>query len=357
MIRYKKKLSYLLLLVVSLLVLSACSTTVTVSYLQPAKYDITKYKNLAIASMEVDDIPPYSNSLITVEYDDFEEQVFSGYNRRIAYNVAETFTEELYDDLYKSSYFNIIKPSITDGYLSGLKYGVNSLNKLRDLGADAILVSQIDSIDYNEYTIIGDYKVIRNPDYYSDPTQDEYIEDDEREVTIVQQATIEFSYKIVDIDTGEIIASDSFKKTLTHDIDYNEDIVTLPSMEPIFEKAILYGESQIIEDLAPQYISTTITLKKNKSGNPYFDAGMDATKKGSLRVAYDSFDTAWTNSKLYEAGYNSALVLEALGERDLAIDRMNEVYNYFSDIDSYEQLSRMEQYKYNTNVAKDQITN
>ncbi len=351
----KKKVSSFLIFITSILVLSSCATSVTVSYLQPAKYDLTQYKNLAIASMKVVDVPPFPDSFVTIQYDDFEDRVFTGYDRRIASNIAANFTYDLYSDLNKTSYFNIIKPVITDGYINNLKYGINAISKLRDLGADALLVSQIDYFDYKEYPIIGDYKLIKNPDYTTDLTQPEYIESSEREVTIVQQANVSYSYKVIDINTGSIIASSSFKKTLTNEVEYEENLISLPSMQSLYDKALTQGEKEIVSDLTPQYVTKSISLISDKSKNPFFDAGMEAAKKGSLRVAYDNFSMAWNNARLYAAGYNSALVLEALGDRQGAIDRMREVYNYYNKVDAYEQLSRMEQYKYDTNLAENQI--
>jgi len=51
------------------------------------------------------------------------------------------------------------------------------------------------------------------------------------------------------------------------------------------------------------------------------------------------------------------LVLEALGNRDKAIERMRKVYNYYNKVEAYEQLQRMQQYEYETNVAQSQINN
>lgn len=355
MARLKKSISYFVLLFVSLILLSACATTVTVSYLQPAKYDLSKYQNLAIASMIVSTDPPFASSVVSVEYDDFEDTVFSGYDRSIVYDVAETFTDTLYDDLYRTSYFKLIKPAITDEYINNIQYGVKAVENLQKLGAQALLISQIDYIDYKEYPIIGNYKIERNPDYYTDSSEDEYIESTERKVKIVQQATIKYSFRIIDLNDGSILASDSFSKTVTNDVEYDDDLISLPSMETLYESALLEGEEEIIEDISPQYISTNVKLKTDKSNNPYFDAGIEATKKSRLQIAYDNFDKAWSESKLYAAGYNSAIVLEALGERDLAIERMTEVYEQYDDADSFQQISRMKEYRDNTSIAQEQI--
>ncbi len=355
---YKKAISTTLTVLSSLVVLISCSTTVSVSYMQPAKYDLTQYKKLAVASMQVVDAQPFSDSYITIRYDNFEGTVFSGYDRRIASNISQDFTEQIYTDLYKTAYFDLIKPVITDGYINNYKYGLKSIEKLKDLGAQAILVSEIDFIDYQEYPIIGDYKMIINPEYATDdPTEPQYIESIEREVKITQQASIKFNYKVIAIDTGEIIASQSFTKTLTNEIEYKENLISLDPMEPLFYKGLIQGEKQIVSDLTPQFISTSISLKTDKSKNAYFNAGIEAAKKSKLKVAYDNFDAAWNSSKLYAAGYNSALVLEARGEREEAIERMTEVYNNYKDTDSYDQITRMKQYKNKTNAAQTQINN
>ncbi|MGD1823076.1 MAG: hypothetical protein ACPKM0_10000 [Pleomorphochaeta sp.] len=341
----------------TLFALISCSTSVSVSYLKPAKYDLTQYKNLAIASMEVDSVTTFSDNFIEISYDDFEDEVYTGYNSRIAYSVADEFSEALYIDLYKTSFFDLLKPEVTDLYIENLKYGINSLEKLRNMGIQALLISQIDSFDYEEYTDIGDYIMIKNPEYENDSSLAEYIESDEKEVSIIQKAYVEYSYRVVDINTGEILASNSFKKTVSNEVEYEDSLISLPSMEPLFEKALLAGEKQIVEDLSPQYVTTSIKLMKDKQGDAYFSSAMDLVSKGSLKVAYDNFNKSWMNTMSYASGYNSALVLEALGNRDEAIERMQEVYNYYSKVEAFEQLSRMRQYKSDTTEAQSQISN
>lgn len=353
-----KKISISLIsLVLTLVIFISCSTSVSVSYLKPAKYDLTQYKHLAVASMKVVDVPPFSESFVSVRYDDFEDRLFSGYDNRIAYDVAEEFSQSLYLDLYKTAFFELVKPEITDIYIDNLKYGVNSLNRLRDLGVQALLISQIDYFDYQEYPIIGDYIMIENPEYTSDPTKPQYIESDQREVTIMQQSNVKYSYKVVDIFNGNIIASGSFNKNVNNEVEYEEDLISLPSMKDLYEKALHVGEKQIVEDLSPQYITTNIKLKKDKNADSYYNLGIEAAKKGSLKVAYDNFNKSWNENNIYSSGYNSALVLEALGNRDKAIERMRKVYNYYNKVEAYEQLQRMQQYEYETNVAQSQINN
>jgi len=353
----KKLVNTTILLIFILISFISCSTSVSVSYLKPAKYDLTKYKHLAIASMKVSDAPVFPDSFVDIRYDDVEERVYTGYEYRMPFFVAEDFTQSLYLDLYKTSYFDIVKPSITDVYLENLNYGINTLSKLRDLGVQALLVSQIDYFDYEEYPLIGDYIQIENPEYDDDPTLDRYIDSDEREVKIIQQAHVKYSYKVIDINTGEIIASNSYNKTVNNEVDFTDRLVTLPSMKSLFEEALLSGEKLIVKDLSPQYVTANITLKKDKKADSYFNDGMDAVSKGSLRVAFDNFNISWQDTKSFAAGYNSALVKEALGDRESAITIMKEVYSIYPEIDAYNQLSRMEQYKFDTNVAQSQIYN
>ncbi len=357
MTKYKRKSLQLLSIIVFLVLLGSCSSTITVSYLKPAKYDLNQYKNLAIASMQVGDTPHFPETVISIKYDEVEEIVFSGYERRLPFEIAEYFTENLYSDLRKTNYFNLIQPVTTDGFINNFKYGLKSIEKLKELGADALLVSQIEYFDFNEYPIIGDYKIIRNPLYPDDPTQDEYIKSKERDVIIIQQIQIKYSYKILDIQSGDIIADSFFNKTLTKEIEYKENLTSLPQMDSLFQKAILEGEKQIIKEIAPQVVLKNIALKTDKSKNPYFDAGMEAIKSNNLKTALDNFNTAWQKQRLYAAGYNSALVLESLAKREEAIKRMEEVYNQYLDEDSNSQIERMIEYAYDSKLAKKQISN
>ena len=90
--------------------LTSCATTVTVSYMQPAKFNLSDYKNLAIATTNVVSSPVFYDSRIRLNYDNYNKYITSGYSRTIPSDIADYYTTKVYKSLSNSNLFNIIPP-------------------------------------------------------------------------------------------------------------------------------------------------------------------------------------------------------------------------------------------------------
>lgn len=349
-----KKIYKLLSIVsVAVVALVSCSTSVTVSYLEPAKFNLSDYKKLAIATTEIDSMPIYPDSRIDIKYDNFYDSVFSGYDRRIPELTANYYTDRVFNSMQASNYFDLISPSITNSYLKGLKYGITSSSKLYDMGADALFISSIDSIDYREYPEYGDYILVKNPNFVIGGLEPEYINSNQRKVTIVQVAEIKMSYAILDLLNGSVLASGSYSDSISKDVDYDK-FLNLSSQD-LFETLASSFVKKTINELIPKKVYKNLSLIENDSKNIYAEQALQLVKDNQLYAASELFLRAWNESRDFASGYNASLLLEALGKRDQAMELMKNVYQLTNSPKALTQYSRMKQYQMSTDQAKTQI--
>ncbi|MCH3917031.1 MAG: hypothetical protein LKE40_06155 [Spirochaetia bacterium] len=355
----KAKKLFLLLATGTCLLLMSCSTSVTVSYLKGAKYDLKKYTNIAIAPTSVgSNVPVFYDRKVDIEYDDVSAYRYSGYNRMIPDEVASAFSSDIADKLIASGYFNVMKPSVTETYLFATNYGTRSFEKLASQGMDALLVSQVSFLDESERVYIGDEIWLRNPDYVSGSSGKEYISSGKRKVTIVQTATLGITYKLINVHDGSLITSDTYTDKIRHSItaDPDDDGTELPSMENLYMRLERNYVKNMLSDLVPTTVYTNVTLMDNKPKNAVASSGYDLVKRGKLQDAYDVFVAAWQKDGHIPSGYNAAIVKEAMGKRKEAISLLQEIYAKSGNSQVRAAINRMKLYENINSDAEEQLS-
>ena len=242
---------------------------------------------------------------------------------------------------------------LTDQYLKGIRYGISNSSQLYDKGADAIFTSEIEYLDYNEYPVYGDYIRIRNPKYVAGGVDPEYIDSDVKSVTIIQVAKMKISYSIIDLQNGNILASNSYTKQYKHSVSLNP-YANLDA-KWMFEDIVDSFVSTTKEDLVPHTVYTSLELMDNKPSNEIASQAMKLVDKNQLLQAQLLFEQAWDQSNHLPSGYNSALLLEAMGKRSDAIYLMQDVYNKTGSTDAIREYTRMKSYETSSAIAQQQI--
>ncbi len=336
------------------MIITSCATTVTVSYMKPAKFNLSDYKNLAVATTEVKNAPIFTSSRIYIDYDNHRDSIRSGYDRLIPNEIADYYTSNVYSSLQKSGLFNLISPAKTDLMIKNLRYGISDSSKLYDMGADAIFTSEIEYLDYDEYPVYGDYIVIKNPNYDDDSSQSQYIQSDKRRVTIWQEAQMKISYSIIDLKDGTILASNSYTQTVKNSEDLNFYTTSL-SAEWMFEDIADTFIEKTKTDLFPHTVYTSLELMDNKPKNSLANEAMKLVKNNQLLQAETLFEQAWNEDKHLPSGYNAALLIEAMGDRTNAMYLMKEIYNETGSVDAMTAYSRMKSFDTSSSAAAQQI--
>jgi len=355
------KKSRLFLLMATATIITGCTTSVTVSYLKSAQYDIAQYTNIAIASTTVgNNVPVFIDKKVDISYDDVDTYMYSGYTRSIPDEVAEEFSSDLTRKFQDSGYFKVYGPSSTDSYLAALSYtGQYPLDSLASQGIDALLVSNIKYLDKEEKINVGDKILKKNSDYVTDGGN-EYEETGERYLTAVQTATLGVTYTLISTHTGTVIASESYRdskaKTTSLGLNFEEES-DLDDMDSLYYDLEEDFVSDIASDLIPTMVYSNVTLMDNKPKDSLVSDAYSLANKGSLKQAYGLFYAEWNRAKHLPSGYNASLILEAMGEREEAYTLMTEVSQTYPSEKVLTELKRMKKDLTINSNAEEQLTN
>ncbi len=143
-----------------------------------------------------------------------------------------------------------------------------------------------------------------------------------------REVTFTFRYQIVDSSTNKIISADDFR---CHRISSSYDSKrSLPDAYYLIESDIKYEAGKILQELQPYAVTKSITLleakTKDKALKERMKAADDMANNSMLEKASAEFTKIYEESNLVEAGYNAAVLQEALGNLSLAERMMEELY-------------------------------
>lgn len=157
-------------------------------------------------------------------------------------------------------------------------------------------------------------------------------DDEKAEYEIVRywtrQVSFKLRYQIVDSSTDKVI---SFNEYYGGDTSSRyESQKDLPSAYSIISYDVRRASRQILKQLQPYTVTKSITLleakTKDKELKKRMKAADELADKSQLKDACKAFNDIYRETGLVEAGYNAAVLLEAMGELSLAEELMVYVY-------------------------------
>ena len=363
----------LVLLVAVTLVLSSCATRITVRHLVPGEVDLSMARNIALRST----LPyrftfgrPVSPWISGLQETDFT--LSSGYDSQLVGQVAKLTSEMLFSAVDSTKYFTTLPPHVTDAYLQLGYVGENTRQLLKSRGVQAILSSEVTYMDIDESVVGRDIRTFVTDT--SDPSSPKsYEKVTSREYFLIQKATMTFTYSVIDLQSDRILITRSYtgkqeKETKIGVRVYNPDgkggyhdertysSGYAPSFKPLFEKILKSYEQTIAKELAPSWQTYRVALMANKPKLAQAESAFDLVKAGSYAQAQRAFIFLWQTYGHLSSGYNAALLAEAMGNFDEALDLMNTVYNTSGSPDAYKQLLRLKEVASNHEKAKRQIS-
>lgn len=377
----KKRAALGVMSLVMVLAFTSCATSIRVRHLIPSDVDVSNYRNIAIASTEMYTFP--RGAVLPPWIKGSGDNAFtlsSGFEAKLNASVAEASTAYLVDAMVNTDYFTVLYPETTDAYLTLGKSGQNAYGMLMEQGVDALLQSSITYMNCEEQIIGRDIKewVTENPDPDSEDTIAEaaakiisFEKVTGRSFYLEQQATVTFTYTLIDLQSNRILATDSFTSQQSKDTylgrttygtgengrDLNERSYSSgfgPSFFPLYDSMIKEIPTEIAKQLAPSWIESRVSLMANKPKADISQAYKMA-EKGNFREAYEVFFQAWELNSHLPSGYNAALLLEGMGKHSEALALMNQVYNKTGDPKSRAQLVRLKEVSSQQEKAMDQI--
>lgn len=324
-----KKLFTFVLLVGLILLLTSCATSVPIEYLVPATYDLSDYRDLALAS-----VVPYKFSifnrparLVSDHSAAYPVSIGSGYDTLGELELARFATDLITRDLQRADYFRLLASGETDSYLNR---GSSGYQQLERLGFTALFEAEISQILIDEYIYATEKEVPPKDNPAGAPQV-------VKEFFLMQKVYLAFTWEVSDLKSGRILAKGRFEdeKRKTTQLDAETDrSFYAPSLEPLFEELLRAAIEPIASSVVPHWKTSYVSLMKAKPSSAEFDQAYQEVRNGNLAYALEQFQVLWEDKGLVEAGHNAALLLEAVGRQQEAIALMEEVYrqSYNQDI-------------------------
>ncbi|NMA22911.1 MAG: hypothetical protein GX938_05320, partial [Spirochaetales bacterium] len=374
-------------------------TSVQVRHLVLAEVDLGGRRDLAIASAAVG--PTIKGPRPWVEgLDETSFSLATGWQADLPNRVGQQATTRIVDALMHTGHFSIVGPQGTDVQMQLICAGADGCSALVGRGVTALMITNIPYIDATEHVVGRDVlgqmaKTFTIKDEDGDEitlvtTSNEVVA---REYYLVQRVTMTLTYTIHDTTDGQILVSRTFTdaaeaETLIgrrlysesnenssapaagslvgrrvsggDNMGYRDERIYLmrsaPSLLTLFDGLIGEMTAKIATQLAPTWRSSTVALMDIKPKSQESKAAEHAASKGEYRRAFDFYSLLWQREHLLGAGYNAAILLEAMGDLDQALSLMDEVYRFSSSVQAYTALLRIQEAKSQHEKAERQIS-
>lgn len=141
-------------------------------------------------------------------------------------------------------------------------------------------------------------------------------------------AYFNFRYQVVDSSTEKVISFDEIRMEETSS--RYESKKDLPGPYSLLESDIRYAAKKILQELQPYVVTKSIKLLEVKTKDKELKARMKAAdelaKNNQISAASSEFQKIYEDTGIVEAGYNSAILQEALGNLSVAENMMQDLY-------------------------------
>ena len=306
-----------LMIIAGILFLPGCATRIPVTTLVPAEVNLQEYR-----SIDVSEVLPYQfpfgdepSRTVADFTGDVPVVVYSGLSPFASRNLRSFIFEELTGQLIDTHYFSL------------------------DTGSPAATVGMtIIDMDIDEYVYAR---------------EEEVSDEDIKVYYLRQQIRLSFSGTVTDKNDQSVIYSTRLNRRSeqTYRIDTDEgSVLFAPSLEEILEELTRDAIREFVQQIAPRKATIHVSLMKGPDDNLLFAEALSLVEKGSYATALQHFLTLWETQHLHDAAYNAALVSESLGERESAIELMNQIDSQRAE----KQLKRMMYYREQSETAQSQ---
>ena len=141
-------------------------------------------------------------------------------------------------------------------------------------------------------------------------------------------AYFNFKYQVVDSSTDKVISFDEIRMEETSS--RYESKSSLPGTYSLLESDIRYAAKRILQELQPYVVTKSIKLLEVKTKDKDLKARMKAAdelaENNQINTASAEFQKIYEETGIVEAGYNAAILQEALGNLSIAETMMEKVY-------------------------------
>lgn len=321
-----KKSLYIFALFVLSCIFSSCATKVRYEVVRPAELDLNGAKTISVLP-----IKPYAyfhirsdTSLVEIVLGSYFGLFDSvSYDERKAIDYIQTSIEK---GLIASPYIDVVssdavKKSVEKGYLNP---------------ADVYLTGEVTYYNVND-------RVTSERVAVEDKRPDPNGKKNKTYVTIdyyYRDVTMDFKYQIVDGSTNKIICYD--KISMSNSSGRYSSVRDLPSPYSLLQNNLSNSVAKILKELQPYVVTKSITLLEDKSKDPDMKNANELAKNYNIKDSYKLYSKIYKEKDLFEAGYNAAILKQALGELSEAQELMDNLYEKTYDSRAYKALAEIE---------------
>ena len=327
----KGKIRFIPVLVLFLLILAGCSTSVRLDYMRPAEINMGKYRNIAIAStVPYEGRISYPHLIRALDPVSAMVHMFSTYDSKTPDYVADYATDALFSTLSSTGFFDsILSPAGTDTILGMRKLGYDPSVEFVRNGYDAVLIPKVEIMGFDEF-IWSEKKIVK----VYDEELKKSVEKQDTIYRIKRVANIMYSITVLDCKTNQIVT----KKT------YHDSYEWVEVFNPksyhftvdgryMFRSMIDEILDEVLEDFIPRRVSYYADLMSNKPKLEAAKPAYECAKDGNMHLAASLFKECWEQYGHVPSGYNYALLTAGYGEYDLALSILENLMRYSSDSD------------------------
>ena len=365
----------------SLLIFNSCATYVNVKIQKPASISLGNVKNVAVMDIADDEfIGSYSftevgDAPLSEKLETIFETIIEGKEKQKSHDLknaysGKTISDKIITSLVKNGHYSVVNRSMLDKILNEQKLSMSGIvtddnvTKIGEmLGVDAFLIGN------------GNYSVKDDGGWYKKESNEKVY----YYYKINRKIDVSITYKIVSVETGQVIASKENSsrnyddKDITRALFNNQyfDYVQaqdektarekIPEWKPIVNKLIDKIVKNSIKQIAPYYKKTSKLIKSGYSIG--MKTGLQYAKRNMWEDAKDSWEQVLKDhtpngiKDRIPAIYNLGVYCEIKDNLDDAEELFDKCFNQSGKIEYLDARQRVQKRRKELEKLEKQITN
>lgn len=302
---------------------TACSTTVKQEVERPANLEVETYNAVSALPFKT------SSEMGRKSYDDEPVETFEDYYQKLGQKAASENDEyvllaqlddRLAQKLFASSQLNYVDPA-------DVEYAIR--HRSATIPADMYITGGLTTFSS---TIEKEESDTGKTDKDDKPIM---------ETKYWREASATLLYQVVETRTNRVISKHeySFSDKSSKVTDWKKVSSTYAVLSPYLNSLV----NNIMEDFTPHTETMELTLLKGKSKE--MKEAEKLAGKGQLAPARNRFLSIYRSQQLFEAGYNAALLYEAMEMYDEALRLMTDVWQTSGDSRAKEKMRELQKEK------------
>lgn len=303
-----KRKSFYFIITFCLIFITSCATTLKVNFVRPALLDLNGAKTIAILPFKESNKNVFNYFFDGKDKDFFDYVLYQNQLTKIENDIISYLKSNIENKLLKSPYVSVIS---SEALKTSLKYGV-------DCPADVFIDGEIIS-----------FKIYDRENKTKNPVQDSKEQEYNIEYTYQRDVELIFNYEIIDGKSKKLIYYDTIN--IAQSSGEYSNLSDLPSVFSLIKYELDDFINMLLRNIHPFSITKSFTLLKDESKNIQMKNAEELASNGYYKESYENYINVYNSLNLYEAGYNSAIVLIAMGDLVGAESLMEEVYERFGE--------------------------